>query len=601
MSNDTKTVQVTVVLLYNGTYVVDSEKDPALHIVEVALLVAVLLISFVTNIFLLVTITSSYSLRRVPFNMLLANLALVFIFESLFNMTVALFQTCGWNIGVKGCALNSFWGQLVTLQVTFCLCVSCFESMASVWQPVRFQSYLTVLKQGICILTMWVVGVLLCVPFIFELIPSRVFVSRYSCASAGPGAFVHGIFLTLCYCLLILIGASCLLHFGIQQWKEHRQQKKRNTANYTDVFIQGDLWTEWVNFKLVSWLCLFYLVMELPYIVVHQISALRTYPLDSVSGNGTLPLTEITPRYETAFTWFRFLYSCLFTFVVFKMRKDIRTKFKALAQCCRGGIVRDHSAGPVTVKQDTKKTNKKNSLVPLSVNTPVLYISPDGLCLRQLAKKSKQSDLFSQKLASSQPKFVSYFCDLDSTISGDDFASSFSSSSSERRFSKESEVSLPYMDASMNLLSEEIPMKDMSTLKMEPVMIVKPIKPKKAVRFADTLTIFRSLTPRSPTPEWVVNVKNSKELKIGNGKASRIPIRKVDNISPWKVELNTTYRVNTPVKRLQRNNIVASDSKVVSVSGQKNNKARKKFREQNRYVRGRTISSPPRWKINKLI
>lgn len=418
---------------------------------------------------------------------------------------------------------------------------------------------------------------------------------------SGPGAYVHGLFLLVwCYGLLIFIGAGCLLYFGVQQWKEHRQQKKKNTTNYTDVFIQGDLWTEWVNFKLVSWLGLFYLIMELPYIVVHQISALRSYPVDT--GNATLPMTVMTPRYETAFTWFRFIYSCVFTIVVFTMRKDIRHKFKALTQWCRGGVVREHSAAPVTVKPDTKKPSKKNSLVPLSLNTPVLYISPDGLCLRQLAKKSKRSDVFTNKhQVGSQPKFVSYFCDLDNSISGEDFlVSSFSTSNSERRWSKESEVSLPQMETSMNQLSEEIPMKDMSTLLMEP-QIAKPLKPKKAVRFVETLTIFRSLTPRSPTPEWVVNIKNNKELNIGKGRVSRIPVRKVDNISPWKVELNSTYRVNTPVKRLQRNNVIASDSKLVFASGQKNKKARDKPKVQSRLVRERNVSSPPRWKINKLI
>lgn len=186
-ANDTKTVQVTVVILYNGTYVVDSKKDPALQIVEIALLVVVLLISFGTNIFLLVTIASSYSLRRVPFNMLLANLSIVFLFESLFNVSVALLflTTSAWSLGIAGCAISSFLGQLVTIEVTFSLCLLCAESMASVWQPFRFQSYLTVKKQWIAIVTMWASGVLLCVPLLLTSITSRIFASRYSCASGG--------------------------------------------------------------------------------------------------------------------------------------------------------------------------------------------------------------------------------------------------------------------------------------------------------------------------------------------------------------------------------------------------------------------------------
>lgn len=393
------------------------------------------------------------------------------------------------------------------------------------------------------------------------------------------------------------------MNLGIRQCKEYRLQKRKNIVNYSDVFIQGDLWTEWVNFKLVSWLSLFYLLLELPYIVVHQISTLKTYPSASDTNSTVLlsPLTEITPKYETAFTWFRYLYSCLFACMVFRMRKDIRHKFKALTHgCCNNSIVRDHSAGPV--KQDIKKpTSKKNSLVPLSLNTPVLYISPDGLCLRQLDPISKlSSKLTKNNNTSHHPKFISYFCDLDSTILSEDFSHSFSSNS-ERRCSKESEVSLPDMGSSINQLSEEIPMKDMSTLMLAKELEVEPPMPKKSVRFAETLTIYRTLTPRyrTPTPEWVVSFRN-KPSRTRNGQVSRIPIRKVDNMAPWKVELNTTYRVNTPVKETNLNQAVVSDKKFIKGSGQKPVKIIHKNKLQNKIVR-KKLSSPPRWKINKLI
>lgn len=421
---------------------------------------------------------------------------------------------------------------------------------------------------------------------------------------SGSGGYAHGLFITICcYGLLILIGAGCLMNLGIRQCKEYRLQKK-NTGNYSDVFIQGDLWTEWVNFKLVSWLALFYLLLELPYIVVHQISTLKTYPSGASDTNSTVlsPLTEITPKSETAFTWFRYLYSCLFACMVFRMRKDIRHKFKALTHgCCNNSIVRDHSARPV--KQDVKKpTSKKNSLVPLSLNTPVLYISPDGLCLRQLDPISKlSSQLKKNNNTSLHPKFISYFCDLDSTILSEDFSQSFSSNS-ERRCSKESEVSLPDMESSINQLSEEIPIKDMSTLMLEKELEVvdEPPMPKKSVRFAETLTIYRTLTPRfrTPTPEWVVNFR---KMPSRTRKVSRIPVRKVDNMEPWKVEPNTTYRVNTLVKETNVNPaVVKSDQKLIKGSGQKPVKIIKKNNFQNKIVR-KKLSSPPRWKINKLL
>ncbi|XP_055928150.1 uncharacterized protein LOC129959357 [Argiope bruennichi] len=609
--NDSKTVQVTVVILYNGTYTGDTKTDPALEILEIVLLVIVFLISFVTNLFLLVTIASSYTLRRVPFNMLFSNLCAVFLLESLWNMIVAIIYVSmdTWKLGAVGCAFSSFMVQLVTLEVTFSVCLMCAEGMVSVWQPFRFQSYLTIKKQIVVIVTMWTAGILLCIPLLVKSMTSHLFPSRYNCASAGHDGFVHALFLTIwCYCLMIAIGFGCLLNLGIRQCKEYRIQKKKNAANYSNVFMQGDLWTEWVNFKLVAWLSLFYLLLELPYIIIHQAGALRTSPSECDNQNATLssPVTECTPKYETVFTWFRFIYSFLFALLVFIMRKDIRAKFKALFSCCHGNVVRDNSAGPVVRHENKKppKTNKKDSVMPLSLNTPVLYISPDGLCLRQLDPSSKVSNKNSKLNGNDQPKFVSYLCDLDSSYSTEDFTNGSQSSLNsetnfERRLSKESEITLPDMGtgSSDNRLSE-IPMKDIQVIDLEPELEAKHPPPKKSVRFADTVTIFHTLSG-SETPEWVVSTKKTANVRKRRG--SRIPtrIRRTDSVSPWKKELNSTYRVNSPVIEPKVLKQIVNESKLGS--GTRSNSLPRNNNLNNRNkMRRRSSMSPPQWKINKL-
>ncbi|GIY21722.1 g_PROTEIN_RECEP_F1_2 domain-containing protein [Caerostris darwini] len=591
--NDSKTVQVTVVIFYNGTY--PAETDPAL---EIVLLVVVFLVSFGTNIFLLVTIASSYTLRKVPFNLLFSNLCVTFLLESVWNMTVALLYVSmdAWKLGHTGCAFSSFVVQLVTLEVTFCLCLMCAEGMLSVWQPFRFQTYLTIKKQIVVIVTMWTAGVLLCMPLLVKSMTSRMFPARYNCAPAGPDGFAHAIFLTIwCYSLMIIIGFGCLLNLGIRQYKEYKIQKKKNSIVYSNVFMQGDLWTEWVNFKLVAWLALFYLLFELPYIIVHQDSALKTHPEESPASNGTSssPVIECTHKYEKVFTWLRFIYSCVFALLVFKMRKDIRQKLKELFHCCHRKGVRDNSAGLV-VRQDIKKSTKKDSVVPLSLNTPVLYISPDGLCLRQL-----DANKYSNEHDKNHPKFVSYLCDHDGTE--DSRSNSQNSFNSNRRFSKESEATLPDMGSgsSYNGLSD-IPMGDIPTSVLEPEIQLQPPPPKK-VRFADTLTIYHNVSPRNKTPEWVVSTQKiaSVNKKTTKRRGSKIPtrIRKTDNVTPWKNELNSTYKVNNPiietqilrqiVNEVKRNSIYRSNS-----LSRNNTNNRKKIR--------RNSVSPPQWKINKL-
>ncbi|GFS69202.1 g_PROTEIN_RECEP_F1_2 domain-containing protein [Trichonephila clavipes] len=294
---------------------------------------------------------------------------------------------------------------------------------------------------------------------------------------------------------MIVIGFGCLLNVGFQQYKEYRVQKKKNVVNFSNVFIQGDLWTEWVNLKLAAWLALFYLMLELPYIVVHQVSALKEYDEDQ---NST---SSFSTKYETVFTWFRYTYSCFFALSVFKMRKDIRLKFKALFNCCHSNTARENSAVPV-VRQENKKTlkmNKKESLLPLSPNTPVLYISPDGLCLRQLDSSSILSDPF-------HPKFISYLCDVNSSVE-EAMNNSQSSFSFNSELSKESEITLPEISLSETRLSE-VPQKDIETSVLEKESEAKA----KKVRFADTITIFHTLTP---TPEWILECSSDEMFSDG--------------------------------------------------------------------------------------
>ncbi|XP_015920085.2 G-protein coupled receptor 161-like [Parasteatoda tepidariorum] len=549
INNDTKSVQVTIVIFYNNTYKDGTQSD--LQIAEIVFLVIVILVSFGTNIFLLVTITSSYTLRRVPFNVLLANLSVMFLIETLLNMSFALLYatTDTWKLGTVGCSISSFLVQFVTLEVTFLLCIMCAEGMVSVWQPFRFQSYLTMKKQIVAIVILWVAGILLCIPLFLK--SSRMFPSRYSCASAGKDGFVHAIFLTIwCYCLMIVLGAGCLLNLGFRQYKEYKLQKNKHVINFSNIFIQGDLWTEWVNFKLVAWLALFYLLLELPYIVIHQISALKTY--EDLSNT-----IIVTPKYETIFTWFRYIYSCFFVLLVFKMRKDIRHKLRALINCCNNNAVREqHSAIPVT-RQESKKNKRKDFLPPLSLNTPVLYISPDGLCLRHLDHPKIKSKF--------PPSFTSYLCDVLLT-------EDFMDRSSIRRPSKESEMSLPYLGS---FGTEVKPFKDMIALEQnEP-----PIK--KCVRFADTLTIFRT-SPKSitPTPSWIVNPHKIPRI-------SKIPVRvkRLEQASPWKV-------IKTPEMLNQEEKLVYGAKPIRIVKSKKNFIAKNK-----RLVKKK--SHPP-WKIRKL-
>lgn len=365
---------------------------------------------------------------------------------------------------------------------------------------------------------------------------------------------------------MIVIGVGCLVKIAIQQYKEYKEESRKHGMNYSEFFIPGSLWTEWTNVKLVSWLTLFYFLLELPYILMHQITGLKY--------DSNRDTQDTSQKHESVFTWFRYLYSCFFFCVVFKIRKDIRSKFRNLLPCCRPNVVRDQSPIP-TVKPETKKKGqRKDSLPPINLSTPVLYISPEGLCLRQLAPPSKAFLNYTQSTKLNKtPNFISYLCDVEPVSVTEDFSESLDGSfrSASRRSSRESEVSLTGLNNSDTLknASQEIPLKDIDSKLFEsPAKLNTPPQPqsstppqtcRKRVRFSDTVTFYRAATPEldTPTPHWVtpssapqnVQTKN-KYLKLPMSRHSKIPMRvQPAKSSPWKVDLDTTYSITTPFRK----------------------------------------------------
>ena len=169
---------------------------------------------------------------------------------------------------------------------------------------------------------------------------------------------------------------------------------------------------------------------------MHQITGLK-YDLERDT-------QDVSMKHESVFTWFRYLYSCSFVCVVFKVRKDIRSKFRNLLPCCRSNVVRDQSPLPTVKPENKKKEQRKDSLPPINLSTPVLYISPEGLCLRQLAPPSKAFLNYTQNTKTNKtPNFISYLCDVEPVSVTEDFSENLidSFSNASRRNSKESEIS----------------------------------------------------------------------------------------------------------------------------------------------------------------
>lgn len=190
--NDTKPYVLNIqnVLLVckgNGTCILNPDPDPVLEIAKLVVLGILFLVSLCGNTFLLITITSSYTLRSESFNMLLANGCVMFLIETTVNISIALLyiSTDKLDLGRTGCAISSFMIQIVTMEVTFMLSMMSLQIMIVMKNPYEFQSFWTSKKQIVAIVIFWAVGILLCLPLLLESIQSEVFLPRYGCAFTG--------------------------------------------------------------------------------------------------------------------------------------------------------------------------------------------------------------------------------------------------------------------------------------------------------------------------------------------------------------------------------------------------------------------------------
>ncbi|XP_023214237.1 uncharacterized protein LOC111617143 [Centruroides sculpturatus] len=556
--------KVTVVLLLNSSGDgSSSSRDPTGRYIVTTFLVLLFLVSFAANLLLLVTLSSSYGLRRVSLNWLLTNLCVVCLTECIFNMLISVYYVSidAWKLGRTVCSLDAFSTQLATLQTTLGICILCLERWVASWRPEQFKRLLTVGKQSVAIVILWLAGCLLCVPVLARTIESRLFPDRYGCGVADEKSRTYAALMTAwCYALPVACMVSYLCYACYRTYRDKRVVRKKQEMNYSDLFFQQSyLWSEWSSHGLPVTIVTLYLFLYLPYVFVQQTGAIRcSYGVQKSPDD--LPDIERTSKLETTFTWFRYVFACLYPLAVFWFRKDIRRKSLAVFGCCRSNAVDDLSPPPVRPGGRRKRGALKKSAA-VNIATPVLFATDDGLHLRVLDLgaclnlNAKVDDV-----PSARPRFVNYFCDVDEATAEEretilcveeEMDSGLSGCSTESTIStigdlyvggKTPPVStspkrpspvpfLPKM-GSVGSDTEENLNREIDRIIEEVGSPPPESKSKKCVRFAETITIFRPLSAKSDEFEakqnQVVQFIDSKWKKIESfGKErqrSRIPV-----------------------------------------------------------------------------
>ncbi|XP_076308031.1 uncharacterized protein LOC143223668 [Tachypleus tridentatus] len=515
MRNNSSGKKVTIHLVLPSRDLPALEQETLTSSIILALL---FFIAISSNLSIIITFLSSYSLRRMTFNFVILNLSLCCLVECIFNMLLAVYYVTRtvWTLGITLCSVNAFFTCLSSIEFSFAIFFMCFQRWAALWTPLSFKRVLTRKKQTVAIVTLWAIGVALSLPILAGVIEVKVFPGRYSCSMADDEWLTYYLVLTICcYAVPLFISLICLVYLIVQNIQENRIAKRqRRNQSYTDLFFQQSfLWNEWVSTKLISIIVVLYLVCEIPFIFVQQRGQLcKCYNNTDLvlSTNVTKPLEVVTSDVDITVTWFRYIFPLLVPLVIYWQRKDFRRKFTAMFCFCKKGAVGEISARPIKNKKlkteasNKVKKNKEKVRDPTNLATPVLYATPEGLHLRllDLTSETKKRVRLDHTIGSNwtvEPHFISYLCDTTWEDEGveDAMEDEIDSTSplTERR-SSGSDISLDMFED-----AEEHPIAPrdiaiLSSIADTTICHKKPCKTTKSVRFADTITIFRPFTPK---------------------------------------------------------------------------------------------------------
>ena len=415
--------------------------DPWL-IVATFFLSLIFLISFALNCLVVITIATSYTLKKYQHCHLIVNLCAVCMLDCLFNITVAIsyVSTVPWRFGHFMCYFNSFTMNMITCQMAFAIF---FLAVDRLCVAKKYAPYMGIskLKMNILVVGTWIASFLLASPTVFGFIASMPYRMRYSCAIADPKDdyylithLVMVIIVPTPLILLFLLETSCTFH---REKKKQRKVKGSQTYSYFDQILMTPYYrNEFYPALFVGFAIIAYTIFWLPFSVLSIVDPMLTQhwnneTTDSFSGhkkirnwvqisdvglpggnaviddsiysnmttNSTtkkelMPEIDATPSYETAFIWLRFLYDLLIPIFIYAIMRELRNKSEGLMSCCRPNSVDVASPKPVAPPylnkmgfRGTSDTNDKNNKKQKNKNmvnfrTPVLFATSEGLHIR---------------------------------------------------------------------------------------------------------------------------------------------------------------------------------------------------------------------------
>lgn len=353
-------------------------------VVRTTILAVILLLGFLTNLILTVTIVSSSSLRNVLFHCHIVNLSITHLVTSILilPLVVGYSATGIWDYGEPMCKVAGHLLLSVTIATCLTVLVMNADRVIAINSPSKYLQRVTKCKTVTAILFVWMVAILFPLPLSLGTVPVTNFDHRYICSIDKGSSMDYLISLySICFALPSITGVLFFVYIA----REALSEREAQSIGAQQPSLSS-LWPEVQAAGIVFVIFFCWFVTELPFIALTSIHQ-YTYS-DALTESDSQQEFSPPVLLDTAFVWLKFCDAFLSPLVVFKLRKEIWVHLRDLMLCRKSNSVIDSS--PRQDKSEPKrKPNGSNNSQPNNASynpksaapfkVPTIRATRDGL------------------------------------------------------------------------------------------------------------------------------------------------------------------------------------------------------------------------------
>ena len=394
--------------------------DEASTAPRMAFLALFIVVTLVGNTCMIIVILPNKKYRKVAMNLIIVNMAVLNVYDSLANMPVVFGSLTSptWQFDKLLCQFNTFSMSLVIVETVLTIFVLIIDRFIAIKATSYLYKKLTgSFKVLFVIIYTWIQSVGFSLPFLIGAVPSKFQHELNLCTISDPSSLVFICF-TSVFCFLVptvIIFMLFLIMFKKAYKKRSAIRAKIAHQNYSAINNeQPELVKHIAMAKYAAVLFTAWFIFECPYIVTTYIKQFQYS--EEIKNNPGVHALDYSWLVDVTFLFVRFSFSSVLPVLTFLWRKDFWQTWKDTVLCRRNNSVTDVdtlSAAVVTSNVEkkenmddhilynpsvrSKEKMKVESSSALSFNIPVLFATSNGIHV-----ETSDSDIFYTELDNSR-------------------------------------------------------------------------------------------------------------------------------------------------------------------------------------------------------